>query len=126
MVCRNEDHAIVGVVDASQVYMGPLRSAYLGYYSFAPFIGLGYMTEGLGLAVRYAFGSMGLHRLEANIQPGNEASIALARRCGFKLEGFSPRYLKIAGRWRDHERWAILAEYLRGSDERSRSSVSSR
>jgi hypothetical protein len=50
-----------------------------------------------------------LHRLEANIQPANLASIAVVRKCGFKKEGFSPKYLKIPGRWKDHERWAIVA-----------------
>jgi ribosomal-protein-alanine N-acetyltransferase len=68
------------------------------------------MREGLRLVVRHAFGALGLHRLEANIQPKNRASIRLVKRAGFTREGFSPRYLKILGRWRDHERWAITAE----------------
>jgi ribosomal-protein-alanine N-acetyltransferase len=110
LVCRREDAAIVGVYNIGQIFYGPLRSAYLGYYAFEPFGGQGYMREGLGLVFRHAFGSLGLHRLEANIQPGNERSLALVRAAGFRCEGLSPRYLKIAGRWRDHERWAILAE----------------
>jgi Acetyltransferase (GNAT) domain len=62
------------------------------------------------IVVRHAFGALGLHRLEANIQPANRRSIRLVRRAGFRREGFSRRYLKIFGRWRDHERWAITAE----------------
>jgi ribosomal-protein-alanine N-acetyltransferase len=68
------------------------------------------MTEGMRLVIGRAFGTLRLHRLEANIQPANAASIALVRRLGFRKEGLSRRYLKIGGRWRDHERWAILAE----------------
>lgn len=101
---------IVGVFDLSEIVRGPLQSAYLGYYGFLPHVGRGYMSEGLSLVLRWAFGALRLHRVEANIQPGNEASLALVRRFGFRREGFSPRYLKIAGRWRDHERWALLAE----------------
>jgi ribosomal-protein-alanine N-acetyltransferase len=71
------------------------------------------MREGIELVLRRAFTSLKLHRIEANIQPGNRASIALAQGAGFRREGFSPRYLKIGGRWRDHERWAILAEEWR-------------
>ena len=70
----------------------------------------GLMREGLQRVTRVAFQEMGLHRLEANIQPGNAASIALARSCGFRREGYSPRYLKLRGRWRDHERWALLKD----------------
>jgi ribosomal-protein-alanine N-acetyltransferase len=110
LVCREEDGAIAGVYNIGQIFYGPFCSAYLGYYAFTPFAGRGYMREGLRLVLRYAFGPLGLHRLEANIQPENRASIALVSGAGFRLEGLSPRYLKIAGRWRDHERWAILAE----------------
>ena len=101
---------LVGVAGISEIVRGNFRSAYLGYYAFAPHAGHGLMREGLGLVIREAFGRLGLHRLEANVQPDNRASLALVRRLGFRREGFSPRYLKIRGRWRDHERWALLAD----------------
>ena len=86
------------------------HSAYLGYYAFEPFAGRGLMKQGLSQVVTHAFRKLKLHRLEANIQPGNAASKALVKTLGFRREGFSPRYLKINGRWRDHERWALLSE----------------
>ncbi len=113
LICRKEDRAIAGVINVNQIFYGNFRSAYLGYYAGAPFIGRGYMSEGLRLVLRHAFGPLGLHRLEANIQPKNRASIRLVRRAGFRREGFSPRYLRVLGRWRDHERWAITVEAFR-------------
>ena len=110
LVCRKNDDAIVGSINLSQICRGGFKSAYLGYQVGAPFAGEGYMTEAIHLALRYAFGKMKLHRLEANIQAKNAASIALVKRAGFRREGYSRRYLKIGGRWRDHERWAIIAE----------------
>jgi ribosomal-protein-alanine N-acetyltransferase len=68
------------------------------------------MTEGVRLAVRHGFEQLGLHRLEADIQPENAASLRLARRAGLRREGFSPGLIKIAGQWRDHERWAIVSD----------------
>ena len=110
LVTRRSDRRIVGFFSLSQIFRGSFQNAHLGYAVGAPFAGRGYMAEGLELVLRHAFGWLGLHRVEANIQPGNGASIALVRRSGFRNEGFSPRYLKIDGQWRDHERWAILAE----------------
>jgi [ribosomal protein S5]-alanine N-acetyltransferase len=79
------------------------------------------MSDGLQLVLARAFTDLRLHRLEANIQPGNAASIALVRKAGFVREGFSERYLKIGGRWRDHEHWAIRAEQWRSRNRRGRS-----
>ena len=101
---------LVGVVNLSEIVRGNFHSAYLGYYAFAPHHGHGLMAEGLRLVMDDAFRRLRLHRLEANIQPGNRASRALVRGLGFRREGYSPRYLKIAGRWRDHERWAITRD----------------
>lgn len=110
LVCRRADGAIVGVVNVSEIVRAALQSAYLGYYAFQAHAGQGYMTEGLALVLRHAFRRLGLHRLEANIQPRNLASRKLVRRLGFRKEGFSPRYVKVGGRWRDHERWAIVRD----------------
>jgi ribosomal-protein-alanine N-acetyltransferase len=110
LLCRQDDLAILGFFNLSQIVRRSLQSAYLGYAAGQPYAGQGYMREGIQLVLRYGFGELKLHRIEANIQPGNHASIALARGAGFRREGFSPRYLKIAGRWRDHERWAMLAD----------------
>lgn len=122
LVRRREDGAIVGAIEISQIVLGAFRSAYLGYQVGAPYARQGYMGEALTLALTRAFGKLGLHRLEANIQPDNVASIALVRGLGFTREGYSPRYLRIAGRWRDHERWALLREDWREQRRASRAS----
>ena len=110
VVCRNDDGAIVGYFGLGQIVYGAFRNAYLGYYALEPFAGQGFMREGLELVLKYAFGDLRLHRVEASIQPENERSIALVRGAGFRREGLALRYLKIGGRWRDHEHWAITVE----------------
>jgi ribosomal-protein-alanine N-acetyltransferase len=111
-VCT-EDGELAGVININEIVRGCFGSAYLGYYAFVPHNGRGYMKSGLSAVLSEAFGRHRLHRLEANIQPDNEVSRCLVQRLGFRLEGFSLRYLKIAGRWCDHERWALTAEEWR-------------
>jgi ribosomal-protein-alanine N-acetyltransferase len=106
------------VIDISEIVRGVFCSGYLGYYAFVPHHGCGYMRAGLLAVLQRAFQSYGLHRLEANIQPENLRSIALVRGLGFACEGYSPRYLKIGGRWRDHERWAITSESWQAARKR--------
>lgn len=108
LVVDTATQELVGAIHLTNVVYGVFRSGYLGYFAFAGFEGRGLMTRGLKLVAAHAFRTLGLHRLEANIQPGNVASIALVRRCGFQREGYSPAYLKLGGRWRDHERWALV------------------
>lgn len=101
---------IVGVVNLSEIVRGLFKSAYIGFYAHASFTGQGLMKEAVREAVTRALAEHGLHRVEANIQPGNLASRRLVRSLGFRREGFSEKYLKIGGRWRDHERWAVTRE----------------
>jgi ribosomal-protein-alanine N-acetyltransferase len=107
---RLDTGEIAGVFTISQIVRGAFQSAYLGYYAHEAHAGQGLMREALEQVLDHAFNVVGLHRIEANIQPGNAPSIALARGAGFRLEGFSPRYLLIGGQWRDHERYAITAD----------------
>jgi [ribosomal protein S5]-alanine N-acetyltransferase len=107
LVCVRETGAIACMVNINSIIRGRFQCGSLGYAAFAPTAGRGYLTEGLDLVVRYAFEDLRLHRLEANIQPDNHASLALVRRIGFRKEGYSPEMLFIDGAWRDHERWAI-------------------
>ena len=115
LICLREDHAIVGVANLSEIVRGCFQSAYLGFYANAAYSGQGLMREGVGLVLGHAFGALKLHRVEANVQPANVRSLALVKALGFRKEGFSPRYLKIGGRWRDHERWTPARGRLRAA-----------
>jgi len=110
LVCLRETGAIAGLVNINSIIRGRFQNGSLGYAAFAATAGHGYMTEGLGLVVRYAFEGLRLHRLDAQIQPGNHASLRLVRRLGFRNEGYSPDLLYIDGAWRGHERWALTSD----------------
>ena len=109
MICDQSDN-IVGVFNVSEIVRGLFQNAFLGFYGVADYAGKGYMSAGLKLVLEKVFKEMGLHRLEANIQPENTRSIQLVKKNGFRYEGFSPRYLKIDNEWRGHEHWAMTYE----------------
>lgn len=112
MIALMPDGAILGVFNFGEIVLANFRSAYLGYYGMREYAGRGLMTACLRASLIHARDALGLHRVEANIQPANHRSISLVRRLGFRREGFSPGYLHIDGAWRDHERWAVLLEGL--------------
>jgi ribosomal-protein-alanine N-acetyltransferase len=110
LVRHDDCGGLVGFINLNSIVLGSFRSAYLGYAAFAAHAGQGLMSAGMELVLGQVFDALGLHRVEANIQPANAPSIALVRRLGFQKEGLSPRYLLVDGDWRDHERWALTAE----------------
>jgi [ribosomal protein S5]-alanine N-acetyltransferase len=110
LVIHRETGDIAGVINVNDVIRGGFQCATVGYYAFAPYAGRGLMREGLRLVLKHAFTKLKLHRLEAHIVPSNRASIALVKKCGFRREGLSRRSGKVCGRWRDQERFALLAE----------------
>ena len=107
-ICRETDDSIVGVINVNNIVRGSFLSASLGYYVGKNFQRQGYMQAALTRLIDYAFSTMGLHRLEANIQPNNLRSQQLVRRCGFEYEGLSKNFLFLDGAWRDHQRWCIV------------------
>lgn len=104
------DQKLVGMVHFSQIIMGAFQSAFCSYWGASAHAGSGKMTEGMQLALHFAFRECGLHRVEANLQPQNLRSRSMVQRLGFVQEGYSAKYLRVDGEWKDHERWAIHRE----------------
>lgn len=107
---RQDSRKIIGSVTFSNIVRGAFHSCYLGYRIDESYEGRGMMREALTVSIRYMFGIEGLHRLEANVMPGNVRSVRLLQRLGFRNEGRAQRYLNIQGRWEDHDHYVMLAE----------------
>lgn len=108
-VFRTSDQALVGGVTLSNVRRGVAQMGTLGYWMGQPYAGQGYMTAALRPLIAFAFGTLGLHRVEAACLPDNQASHRLLLKSGFHEEGKARAYLKINGSWRDHLLFGIVA-----------------
>lgn len=110
LIERSAPDVVIGALNLRNITRGDLMSCVIGYGLAPEAVGRGLMSEAIGRIASVAFDELGLHRLEVNIVPRNARSIAVAERCGFRCEGLSRRYLKIAGRWEDHVRYAKVNE----------------
>ena len=107
LICARGTGHIVGAVAIGDIIRGSYQRATVGYNAFIDSARQGHMSEGIRLVFEFAFEELGLHRLEADIQPGNLPSLNFAEKAGFRHEGYSPGFMYINGAWKDHERWAI-------------------
>lgn len=108
-VMRARDNVLLGACNLNNVRRGVLQSADIGYWIGSPYVRQGYTRAAVRRVLSFAFDELRLHRVEAACQPANTASRTLLEQVGFTHEGLSRAYLNIAGEWRDHERYAILA-----------------
>lgn len=109
---RDAPKTIVGRVTLGRISRGVFQNAYVGYWIDRDRQGTGLMTEALTAALGFAFGTLGLHRVQAAIMPHNASSVRVVEKCGFRKEGYAERYLKIQGRWEDHLLFALTEEEL--------------
>ena len=101
---------LIGRVALSNVVRGAWQNATLGYWIAESKNGLGYGTESVRLATRFAFDDAALHRIQAAIMPRNVRSIRVIEKAGYRFEGNSERYLSINGVWEDHRIYALTSE----------------
>jgi ribosomal-protein-alanine N-acetyltransferase len=110
---REDGDRIVGRIALGNVVYGAWRNATVGYWVAADAGGRGHATEALLLACEFAFVHAALHRIQPAIIPRNIRSVRVAEKAGFRLEGRALRYLNIAGRWEDHDVYALTEEEWR-------------
>lgn len=120
-IFRSADEAILGNASVSGIHYGALWNCYVGYWIGERYNGQGFMTEALCLLFDFLFTDLRLHRAQLAIMPRNAASRRVVEKLGLREEGIARRYLKIAGAWEDHIRYAILAEeYVERCDDLNR------
>lgn len=104
------DGMFAGQLTLGNVVRGALRSAWVGYWVESELAGGGVATGAVALAADHGFATVGLHRIEATVQPDNLASLRVLGKLGFREEGLLLGYLEVAGRWCDHRLLAITRE----------------
>lgn len=106
-------HRYVGHIGLGNITRRAFGSAYAGYWVDGSVAGRGVVPTALALLVDHAFGAAGLHRVEVNVRPENQASRRVAEKLGFREEAYHRRYMFIDGAWRDHIGYALTSEDVR-------------
>jgi len=84
------------------------RRAEIGYILNRQYWRRGLMRQALEAVIQFGFTSLNLHRIEADVDPGNAGSLALLESVGFKREGYFPERWLIGGEWKDSVMLGLL------------------
>lgn len=101
---------VVGGIGLTNVRRGVAQMASMGYWVGRPFARRGFTSEAVRLLLSFAFGQLGLHRVEAACLPTNQPSSGVLDKVGFTREGYARAYLRINDKWADHVLYAILRD----------------
>jgi ribosomal-protein-alanine N-acetyltransferase len=82
----------------------------IGYWIIPEVAGKGITPTAVALAMDYVFKVVGLHRVEIDIRPENEASVRVVEKLGLRHEGLKKNYIHINNAWRDHLVFALTAD----------------
>ena len=104
------DGEIVGQLNVSNMLFGSVSSATIGYWIAPEAAGKGITPTAVALVTDYLFSNLGLHRVEIDIRPENQASLRIVEKLGFRFEGLKERFIHINGAWRDHYVFALTRE----------------
>lgn len=102
LIFRKDDDALLGGININNVTRGAACFASIGYWIGEWHQGRGYMKEGAGAAIDFAFESLSLARINAACLPHNVRSKNLLLSLGFVEEGFAKKYIQINGSREDH------------------------
>ena len=109
------DGALAGQINVANILYGSVSSATVGYWIGKDFAGRGAMPIAVALTIDYLFDELGLHRVEIDIRPENEASLRVVEKLNLREEGLKERFIHIDGQWRDHRVFAVTSEERKGS-----------
>lgn len=99
---------LVGRFNVAGIVRGPFQSAGLGYWVDSTSAGRGLASVAVKVIVATARDDLGLHRIEASTLLHNASSQRVLLKAGFRQIGMAPRYLKIAGKWQDHNLYQVV------------------
>lgn len=105
---------IVGQLNVANILHGSVSSCVIGYWIIPEVAGRGITPTAVALAIDYVFSTVGLHRVEIDIRPENQASIRVVQKLGLRYEGLKERYIHINNDWRDHLVFALTQEEVPG------------